>query len=231
MRNIVIFQAHPDDWAYGMGGTAYLLRDAYKIHVINVTKGERGLSKEASEKTAAIRMDEEKAACGIIHADTVFMGQIDGDIYAEKELCDAAVKLLKQLDPVAVFSLWGIDGTVDHAATYGLTLKAMSQAGFLLDIQDTRELYFYETGMGSQTNRFDPDLYIDVSDIFEKKKEIIRCYACQNKNDSLAEHSTFQNSARGKAPRCEYAEGFKTFYPLVNKRGGKKCGCILLEIS
>ena len=37
-ENVLIISAHPDDWEYGMSGTAYLLSKEYDIHVIIATK-------------------------------------------------------------------------------------------------------------------------------------------------------------------------------------------------
>lgn len=35
--------AHPDDLDHSMGGTAWMLKDAYDLHVFCATKGEHGI--------------------------------------------------------------------------------------------------------------------------------------------------------------------------------------------
>ena len=41
MENIVFIVAHPDDMAYGMGGTAWLLKEKYNLHILCTTRGEK----------------------------------------------------------------------------------------------------------------------------------------------------------------------------------------------
>ena len=39
---IAFVTGHPDDVAFAMGGTAWLLKDKYQLHVFCATRGERG---------------------------------------------------------------------------------------------------------------------------------------------------------------------------------------------
>ena len=41
-RSIAFVVAHPDDVAFSFGGTAWLLHEQYKLHVLCASKGERG---------------------------------------------------------------------------------------------------------------------------------------------------------------------------------------------
>ena len=42
MKSILLVVAHPDDLAWGMGGTDLLLKDRYHLHVVCATTGECG---------------------------------------------------------------------------------------------------------------------------------------------------------------------------------------------
>jgi LmbE family N-acetylglucosaminyl deacetylase len=91
--SIVFVVAHPDDLAIIMGGTALLLKDRYQLHVLCASKGERGYPwkgvgrlKPINPEIATIRAKEEKAACAMLGANLTFLGQIDGEIFAGREV-------------------------------------------------------------------------------------------------------------------------------------------------
>ena len=224
-RNVVIVAAHPDDVAHAMGGTAYLMKDRYKLHVLCLTRGERGLSREPSPETAAIRTKEEEAACAILGADLTFLAQTDGEVFAGRELGEKGAAILKELDPVAVFTMWPIN-VRDHSAAYEIAMKALHLAGTFY----TTEFYMFENGIGGQTNQFEPDVYVNISEVVERKKDLVRCHACQNPDEDSVNRVIQRNVFRGLLARCDYAEPFKTFMPLMGSRWGRRSGCILLDL-
>ncbi len=221
MANIVFIVAHPDDMAYGMGGTAWLLKKKYKLHVLCATRGEKGLMHIKTEKeTAAIRENEELAASkDLLGANVTFLDRIDREVFADKVTSEKVAKILIELNPVAVFTLWPIDSHPDHSAVSELTKKAI----FLSDLNC--ELFFCEERLHSQTTQFEPDIYVDISSVMEFKLQMLRKHVCQNPNDKMAEYAIKQSGARGMKRNVEYAEGFKTIHPL----GTKKQNNILLE--
>ncbi len=225
MRNIAIVVAHPDDVAFCMGGTAWLLKDRYKLHVFCMTQGQRGLKDRSMDETAAIRKLEEQAACDLLGAELHWGGLIDGEVFAGRETCEWLAGELKALDPVAVFTMFPID-VADHATVYILATKAMHLAGIFHEV----ELYLMEAGAGGQTNQFDPDLYVDVTPVVEDKKRLMRCHICQIRDEAGVERWLTRERFRGRLARCEYAEGFKLYYPIVNQRWGRKPGYLLLDL-
>lgn len=223
-KNIVLMAAHPDDIAMSMGGTAWLLKDRYQLHVICLSKGERGLKGTPMDQTAAIREKEEQGACDLLGATLTFGGQIDGEIYPDRSLCERVAEMLKKLEPVALFTMWGVE-VPDHEAAHMTARRALQLAG----MKDAIEEYMYEAGPGGQTNMFDPDLYVNISDVAEEKKRLIRCHACQV-SEAGVERWMRLDAFRGRLARCEYAEGFKVTNPLINKRWGRKVGYLLLDL-
>lgn len=222
MKNIVFVVAHPDDAANGVGGTALLLRDKYKLHVLCATRGEKGLPGILTEKeTAAIREKEEKKSSGIMMgAKVTFLDRIDREVFADKITSEKVAEILKRLKPVAIFTIWPIDSHPDHSAVSELTKKAI----FLSEIKC--ELIFFEARLGGQTTQFNPDIFVDISKVIEEKMALIRVHVCQNPQDSMAQASLRQSSARGMQNNVAYAEGFKTVWPL----GIKRKSSILLEV-
>lgn len=211
MDNILIIVPHPDDVAFGMGGTALLLKERYRLHVLCASKGERGVPGQEMAMTAAIREQEEAAACAMLGAELTFLGLIDGDIFAGREICLQVADIVRRLQPVAVFTIWPIDAHPDHSATAEIAKKACSLAGF------SGEFYYIEEGLGSQTTCFRPHIYVDVTPVFTERLRLLRLHACQNVDDGMVREVTARSEFRGLECRCHYAEGFTM--PLPPRRG------------
>ena len=95
-KNIVFIIAHPDDLSHSMGGTAFLLKKEFDLHVFCLTKGEYGIKGKTPAEAGAIREKEEAAACDILEAKLTFLGQIDAHTYADKEICEKERKKKKK---------------------------------------------------------------------------------------------------------------------------------------
>ena len=227
LSSVVFIVAHPDDVAHSMGGTALLLRDQHKLHVLCATKGERGIHGKTLEEAAAIREEEEAAACRLLDADLTFLGRIDGELFADKDMCTKVAGILRPLQPVAVFTLWPVNDHPDHVSAYDIATKAMKLAGLYGKV----ELYMSENTIGHQTNQFHPDLYVDISDVIEQKTALVRCHRSQNRDEGSVDRVIMRNVVRGMFAHCEYAEGFKTVYPLVAASQTGRSGSVLLDLG
>lgn len=208
---LMVLFPHPDDESFGLGGTLLRLKDRFRLHLLCLTRGERGLSPgfvNAEPETARIREQEERSACAILGAEVTFLDRIDGELFADREICQKVADLLRDEHPAAFFSLWPIDSHPDHAAASEIARKAMCLAGY------KGEFYMAEEGLGSQTTQFDPDIFVDITDVIEKKFELLRCHTCQNKADGLVKAAEKQSAFRGSQAGCKYAEGFKTILPI-----------------
>lgn len=74
---ILFLNAHPDD-TDGFAGTAYLLKDKYEIHVVDLTRGELGLGPAglADGSTAYRRTQEETKAQAYYGAKLHFLSEV-----------------------------------------------------------------------------------------------------------------------------------------------------------
>ena len=221
--NIVIIVAHPDDVSNSMGGTALLLKDKYALHVLCATRGERGIRGKSYDEAGAIREKEEAAACKLLDASLTFLDRINGQLFADREICQRVADLLKDLRPVAVFTLWPLNRHEDHTTVYEITIKALGLAG----LKDSVQLYMTENSIGGQTIQFDPDLYVDITPVIDAKRAVVACHVSQNQGD--LERVIKRNRIRGLFANCDYAEAFKTWYPLVT-RPNAPTPSILLEL-
>ena len=207
MATILFVVAHPDDVAFGMGGTAWLLKDRYDLHVVCVTKGERGLPGRSLAATAALREQEEAGACALLGAKLTFLGKIDREVYADAETCRPVAEIIRRLAPVALLTIWPIDTHPDHSAIAEIAKKSVFLA------QHPLEIIYSEEDMIGQTSHFAPDFYVDISRVMDDKLRLIRCHACQNASDRMAQAALQQATVRGRESGCVLAEGFRSLRP------------------
>jgi LmbE family N-acetylglucosaminyl deacetylase len=212
MKSILFVVAHPDDVANGMGGTAYLLKDKYKLFVLCMTKGERGVKGWSMKKTASVRENEEATACSILGARLKFGNRIDKELYADATTCKQVASLIRKLKPSAVFTIWHIDYHRDHSAVAEIVKKAVTIADIPVEI-----IYCEEAEC--QTSLFTTDYYVDISKVIDKKLEMIRCHKCQNRNDAMARAFLKKSIRRGKESGFPHAESFRVLF--YHKKGKK----------
>ncbi len=210
MKTILLFQAHPDDVAACIGGTAWMLKDQYRLHTISATKGERGRTDWTLEHTAAVRQKEQQEESRLLGADLTFLGRIDAELFADAEICHTAAEMIRKTSPAAVFTLWPVDYHPDHSAISEIVRKAHRLAN------SDAELLFYEAEFSSQATQFNPDIYVDVSHLHDQRIQLMRCHACQNTGGALETALTAQAAFRGGQAGCKYAEGFKSLRPWKN---------------
>ena len=224
---VLIIAAHPDDWEYSMGGTAFLMKDKYNIHIALASKGERGLSEEPSTKTAEIRVMEAECSAQMVNGTLHFLDKTDGEIYADKDAVDKLVKLLLDLQPEIIFVHWPIDKP-DHAAAANMAHIALSKTGMIYD----HEIYFFDAGHLTTSTQFTPQIFVNTTSVWDIKQKLIRCHKCQNPDDVLVKEAYETDKAYGALNRTKYAEGFIPEYPLSGGRWdtNKKIRCSLLDL-
>lgn len=222
--NALFVAAHPDDIEYGCGGTALLLAENYDLHFVVLTSGQRGIRGTGPDEAAAIREKEQTTAAEMMGAQLTLMRQMDGALYAGRTLCEEVGRLVADIRPAVTFALWPLT-VADHSAAYEVAQKALHFA----DMYYTTELYLYETSIGGQSNQFKPDVYVNITDVMERKLEALRCHVSQvsaSGGESVRRNGRF----RGMEARVEYAEAFCSVHALINSRWERRAGCMLLDL-
>jgi LmbE family N-acetylglucosaminyl deacetylase len=212
---IVVVPAHPDD-LIPCFGTCLLSKDIFEWHVIEFTHGERGLGPVAFKDGSCkkIRMEEEGNVCRELGATLHWLDEIDGEAYACRETCERLAALLKELKPRAVFAHWPVDIHGDHAMAGVAVQKALFLAGL------SPELYFIEQEY--QAKRFVPDQFVDISDVMERKCELIRMYKCQYRDGSIEKRKCAIAKVNGMHSMLlagGSAEGFMSFVQPLQGQG------------
>ena len=214
---IVVVPAHPDD-LIPCFGTCLLSNEIFEWHVIELTHGERGLGPKGFEDGSArrIRMAEEESVCKALGATLHWLDEVDGEAFASRETCERLAKLLKELKPRAVFAHWPIDINADHVMAGAAAMKALSMAGCSPEM----EIYFIEQEY--QAKRFVPDQFVDITDVLERKCELIRLYKCQYRDGGIERRKCAIAKANGMHSLLlanGSAEGFMSFVQPLQGRG------------
>lgn len=120
MKTVVGIFAHPDDEAFGPGGTLAQLAIDNEVYVICVTNGDaKQNDSEKEEKLGRIRRKELEASCSILGIKKVFfLGYKDGSLCHNlyHEIAEKIQKHLEGLRPqtLITFEQRGVSGHIDH---------------------------------------------------------------------------------------------------------------------
>ena len=200
---VVCVGAHPDDPESGCAGTLVRYAEAgHSVTIVYLTRGERGIRDKSLDESARIRSAESEAACRIIGATAVFFGQIDGATEVTKAQVDAMTKLLSGERPDIVFTHWPIDTHMDHQVASFLTIRAC------MALEHRPHLYFFEVNTGDQSRGFDPNTYVDVSAVLDKKKSALFAHESQDGRGIWRQHHEIIASWRGREAGVSAAEAF-----------------------
>lgn len=200
--NILAIGGHPDDIEFGCGGTLikYALA-GHNIFLFVLTDGSFGGDSE-------VRRREQKEAAKFLGARELFWGSFrDTEVVDNRELILKIEEVIHKVQPDIVFLNYLEDVHQDH--------RAAAQAG-VSATRYIREVLFYEV---PTTQHFEPDIFVDIQDMLDKKLELLKIHASQV-DKTRVENLTILESAqscanfRGFQGRVKYAEGFKALRVL-----------------
>lgn len=200
--NILAIGPHPDDIEFGCGGT--LLRYAQKGHTLFLmvlTDGSYGGDPD-------VRKNEQFEAIKYIPAQELFWGNIkDTELEDTRKLIISIENVINKVIPDVVFLNYPSDVHQDH--------RAAAQAG-VSATRYIKEVLFYEV---PTTQHFEPDIFVDIKDVLEKKMELLQLHASQVhkvkvENLTILESAKSCANFRGFQGRVKYAEGFKALRVL-----------------
>jgi len=220
--------AHPDDIEFMMAGTMVLLAQAgFELHYLNIGNGSCGTAVHSREEIIAIRTEEAREAARSIGA--VFHPPYvdDIDIYYERTLLTKLGALVREVKPTILLLQSPQDYMEDHQNSTRLMVSAAFCRGmrnFPTDpprdpVADPVALYHASPyGLCDQICQpVRPDLYVDVSDVIGRKRDMLACHRSQKEwldhsqgLDSYLITMTEMCAEVGRlSGRFEYAEGWR----------------------
>ncbi len=174
---ILVIAPHPDDEVLGCGGTI-------KKHTANGDQvflciGTKAYSPEWSEEFIKNRVGEIENANKVLGVTkTYFLDfpTVKVDTIPQKEVNDAILKVVKEVQPEILYIPHGGDLNQDHRIFFGASLVA----GRPIPGSPVKEIFSYEalseTEWGNELTPFVPNFYVDITKEIEAKKEAMSSY-------------------------------------------------------
>jgi len=200
-QSVLAFGAHPDDIEIGMGGTVAKLNGmGYDVNLVVATlpnfvktdtKEQRRIEATMSAKVMGSKQPE-------------FLDLSPDEIIFSRKFVGLIDQIIHKYEPEAVFTQWIGDSHQDHQA---LTKSVISAS------RDLNNLFMYETTIpgGVTEKTFRPQLYIDISETLENKKNALNCFDSQKIRcgDPWIGAIVGRSSYRGYQMNTQYAEAFE----------------------
>ena len=237
---VLALHAHPDDIEFQCAGTLALLRRAgHHVIMATMTPGDCGSAEHDSETIAEIRRGENLASARLIEAEAHCLEFRDLAIFNDDPSRRRVTEFLRKVRPDVILTAPPIDYLCDHEMTSLLVRDACFTAPIPNYVTQQWEpapplpkiphLYYVDAlEGGDRDGRPQPvDFLVDVSSVFETKREMLACHASQ-RNWLLRQHGIDEyldsqqkwGAHRGSEIGVEQAEGFRQYlghaYPHDN---------------
>jgi LmbE family N-acetylglucosaminyl deacetylase len=181
VSSIFIIAPHQDDESIGAGGTLLLAaKTGTRINVLHVTDGLQRDRRESENEYMQIRHTEAEKAC------SYFSGIIDrlgiSNIRPKPSILDIdrLSNLICRLQPDVLMLPWLLDVPPKHRLANHLLWLANKHKCL-----PECEVWAYQVH-----NTLYPNGYVDITDVAEQKRDMIRCFRSQNEHykhyDSIA---------------------------------------------
>ena len=169
MKKVVVISVHPDDETLGCGGTILKhLKQGDEVHCILVTSG--------NKEQEAIWDKVKEAYCFTSSRELNFPELKLADI-SLNELIPAIEKEINDIRPKVLYIPYKSDIHSDHRAVYEacLAFTKTFRFPFIEEIFMCEVLSETNYAPNFSSDYFVPNMYVDISDYFEKKMEIMEC--------------------------------------------------------
>jgi LmbE family N-acetylglucosaminyl deacetylase len=226
IKRVLVVTAHPDDVDFGAGGTVALFTKAgVEVFYCICTDGDAGGFDPTVPRSeiAGIRQAEQRAAGEVLGVhDVTYLGYPDGKLEASQDLRRDISRQIRRVRPDVTIVQnperhWQRIGAShpDHMASGAAALFSVypdARNPFAHPELLEEGLVDYKVPEVWVSGREQPNHWVDVTDVFELKKEALLCHASQLPNpDELDPMLRGWLSAQAKAgglPEGRLAEAF-----------------------
>lgn len=192
MQQIVCIFAHPDDEAFGPGGTIALLTKSHEVRIICVTSGDDSRLKDTEAKQLGqTRREELRRSAAILGVkEVVFLDYQDGKLcnVVYHDIAASLQKLLEEIQPdtLLTFEPRGVSGHLDHIAVSMITSFVFEKLPFAKELfyycmherhRALQEPYFIYFPPGYKTSEIDKTF--DITSVWDIKVKAIHEHISQ----------------------------------------------------
>lgn len=202
--NILAVGAHFDDIELGCGATLKKLSDqGHNIYYfVGTTSGFASASTYKLLRSNDLAESEGRNAAELVGAHLECGGFPTFDLDFEHKLNTVLTQLVEKYKIDWVFTHRNNDPHHDH---WGLSMSVFHGA------KHVKRVLAYQSSWYDTDTNFEPNFYVDVTDYWEFKKQLLQCFKSEyarvgNKWNRFCECTS---SLYGLKNDCEYAEGFE----------------------
>ena len=227
-RRVLVFSAHAADFCSRAGGTiARLVGAGGSVHIHDMSFGEKCESPAlwaqqpppAIEQIKEIRGREMSAAAATLGATIDCLDWGDSPLIVDADRQQQLLELFRAFQPDLVLTHWKDD--ILHPDHMECTRAVIWASRYCfrpgLDIESppcpSPQLVLYETTLGTApVARFLPNLFVDISQVQQRKAEALGHLAAQpglaERYETLAAYRAFEAQSTAWMQGCQYAEAF-----------------------
>jgi len=211
--------AHPDDIELQCAGTlARCIQRGDAVAMVYMTNGNMGHTVIMPEELAEIRHEEAKKSAGVIGASFYWLDHSDFTVEVDPVTTMQLVEVIRDFRPDLLITHSDRDYIRDHNNTGHVVFKASFDAS-VPHVEGKNPfhdkivpIFEMDTLFGL---RFEPTEYVDITDTFEVKMEMLAC--CESQVKWLKDHDNVdllhmtETLVRARGYQCgvKYAEAFR----------------------
>ena len=180
---VLAIGAHPDDIEFGCFGTLARMSRKEKIFMLVFTRGEIAATPE-------VRISEAIKSAAMIGASVSFLSHPDGGLQQTAETVRELRDEITKRGADTIFSPHMEDSHQDHATAGRIAISSWKLVNRVL---------FYES---PTTFNFQPNIYCDITETFEIKRQALDSFQSQKSKPSL-ETAQVRGLAQYRAWQCD----------------------------
>jgi LmbE family N-acetylglucosaminyl deacetylase len=219
-KSVLAVSAHPDDLEICCAGTlARYAKQGVKVSMAIATDGSAGHMTIPPKELGQIRHQEAKKAAKLIGADFYWLGLADGFLFEDIDNRLRLIEVIRKTKPDVIITHDPQDYHPDHRAVSRLMFDASFVSGLKNIATESQyhpgvqPLIYFDKISGAG---FQPTEFVDITDTFEIKREMLACHESQIKwlrdhdNVDFIDMMTTLSRARGYQCGVEYAEAYRS---------------------
>lgn len=212
-QHIMVVSGHCGDGEVMAGGiVAKYTKNGHKASIVHLTAGEKGHKTLSPEEYARQKRKEAQAAAEVLGADVYFLPYKDAELPVNDQVKFELADLIRQVKPTIILTHWKESIHKDHTNTSLIAEDARFYAA-LPAIK--RELpahgawgFFYCENWEDPYG-YEPDIYVDISDVFDVYVEAMNQYELFRGGISSFRYIDYYKALavmRGCLANCQYAQ-------------------------
>ncbi|MDY0410198.1 PIG-L deacetylase family protein [Virgibacillus soli] len=225
--HLMLVGAHCGDVEMQAGAIAHKYAKAgHEVTFLHLTAGEKGTPPHITvEEYRKQKIREAEEAAYVLGAKSITLDYKDAELKADEETISTVATIFRQLKPNVVITHWENSMHPDHALCPKIVQEAWLKAalpGFELEGLPPHSLSrMFHSENWEDMEGYTPDVFVDVSDEFEKYLEALSKYWFIMNSADFRYYDYYQalGTVRGCRARTKYAQTLK--YPTgANTRIG-----------